>query len=312
MGDTRTFAADKETVIKIWRSHLLLLAANLIYAASYPIARLAMPAYISPFGFILLRVCGAVLFFWCVGLFLKRERVRPKAFARFFLCAVFGVAVNQLSFFYGLSLTAPISASILMSATPIVTLALSVVFLKERITPLKTLGIISALAGALVLILNAERDPVIATDPLLGNFMILISAISYAVYLTMVKPLMARYSAFTVAKYMRLFGLIMVFPFGYREVASISWAALPEEAIFSVLYVVVMLSCLACWLILIAMKKARASTVGVYVYLQPGFSSIFAFLLGADSLNAVKIISMALIFFGVYLVSFQNQKARNV
>ncbi|MEH0008131.1 MAG: hypothetical protein V6Z82_05360, partial [Flavobacteriales bacterium] len=90
MGDTRTFAADKETVIKIWRSHLLLLAANLIYAASYPIARLAMPAYISPFGFILLRVCGAVLFFWCVGLFLKRERVRPKAFARFFLCAVFG------------------------------------------------------------------------------------------------------------------------------------------------------------------------------------------------------------------------------
>ncbi len=298
-------------MIKIWRSHLFLLAATLIYGANYPIARLAMPEYVSPFGFILLRACGAVLFFWCAGLFLKREKIRPQAFARLFLCAIFGVAVNQLSFFYGLSLTAPISASILMSATPIMVLALSVVFLRERITLLKTWGIVSAIAGALVLILNGKRDPVVATDPQLGNFMVLINALSYAVYLVLAKPLMTRYSAVTVAKYLYLFGLFLVFTFGYEEVASISWAALPSEAIFSLFYVVVMLSCLAYLFNLTAMKKVRASTVGVYVYLQPVFSSIFAFFLGKDSLNVVKVVAMALVFFGVYLVSFQNQKARN-
>ena len=50
-------------MLKIWRSHLFLLAAALINGANYPIARLAMPAYVGPFGFILLRACGAALFF---------------------------------------------------------------------------------------------------------------------------------------------------------------------------------------------------------------------------------------------------------
>ena len=112
---------------------LLAFLAALIYGVSFTIAKEVMPVYVKPFGFILLRVLGATILFWIVGLFLKKEKIAVRDYARIALAAVFGMALNQLSFFKGLSMTTPISASVIMVITPILVLTFSAVIHTENL-----------------------------------------------------------------------------------------------------------------------------------------------------------------------------------
>ena len=111
-----------------------------------------MPEVIGPSGFILLRVLGAGLLFWALYAF-RPERVSAPDLARAFLCAITGVALNQLMFFHGLMRTSPLNASIIMVATPILVLVLAGVLLRERITWPKAVGVALGAGGALALIL---------------------------------------------------------------------------------------------------------------------------------------------------------------
>ena len=121
-------------------AHLALIGAQLIYGANYTIAKEVMPNYIQPFGFIVLRCLGAVTLFWLVGLFVK-EKVEGKDLPKLALCALFGIAINQLMFFKGLNYTNPINAAVIMTSTPILVLIMAAVLIKERITKTKALGI---------------------------------------------------------------------------------------------------------------------------------------------------------------------------
>ena len=113
-------------------AHLALLIANIIYGANYSIAKDVMPAYIGPFGFILLRVaCATILFFLSSFIISNREIERSDHY-KLMVCAVFGVALNQMLFFYGLNLTKPINAALMMICTPILVLIISVAVGREK------------------------------------------------------------------------------------------------------------------------------------------------------------------------------------
>ena len=88
--------------------------AALIYGVSFTVAKEVMPSYVKPFGFILLRVSGATILFWSVSLFIRKEKIDFNDYPRLLLAAVFGIALNQLTFFKGLSMTTPISASVIV------------------------------------------------------------------------------------------------------------------------------------------------------------------------------------------------------
>ena len=108
---------------------ILAFLAAVIYGVSFTVAKEVMPVYIEPFGFILLRVLGATILFWLVGIFIKKDKIEVKDYPRFALAALFGMALNQLSFFKGLSMTTPINASVIMVCTPIIVLIFSSIIL---------------------------------------------------------------------------------------------------------------------------------------------------------------------------------------
>ena len=192
---------------------LLAFLAALIYGVSFTVAKEVMPAYVRPFGFILLRVLGATILFWIVGIFISREQIQIKDYPRLFMGAVFGIALNQLSFFKGLSMTTPINASVIMVTSPILVLIFSSIILKEKATRIKILGIFIGLTGAVVLIVFG-KDTGVASNASLGNLLVFVNATSYSLYLILIKNLTKRYHAITLAKWLYLFGLFMVIPFG--------------------------------------------------------------------------------------------------
>jgi drug/metabolite transporter (DMT)-like permease len=280
-----------------------LFLVQLLYGFNYTFAKTVMnEGYVKPFGFVLLRVAGATLLFWLMSLFLPNEKIDKKDFIQLFLASVFGVFINMLLFLKGLEFTTPIHASTIMTITPIVILILSVFMLKERITSLKILGVIIGFIGALILTLYGQSARA-ADNILLGNLMIFLNAVSYSVYVILIKKLTAKYHPFTFIKWLFLFGLILVTPFGFSEVQEIQWQSFTPYVTFSVIFVVVGATFGTYLLNPLAISRLKASTVGIFIYLQPVIAGLFAILNGVDFVDTIKISAMLLIFLGVYFVS---------
>ncbi|MAX79105.1 MAG: EamA family transporter [Crocinitomicaceae bacterium] len=297
-----------------FKAHFALLLANLIYGINYSVAKGVMPDYVKPFGFIFLRASGSVLLFWLISLAMKWEPIAKKDIPRMFLAGVFGVAVNQLLFFKGLNITHPINASIMMTSSPVLVLVISALLIKEKISARKVFGIVLGLTGAVLLILfkggNLSGAPQLAfdSDTALGDALVMLNAISYGTYLVIVKPLMQRYSAVTVIRWVFTFGFCVVIPFGFGEFTEIEWVTLPTPIIWSIVFVVVGTTFLAYLLNIFALGKIMPSTASIYMYTQPLFATLIALYFGNDSLSITKIIAAVLIFVGVYFVSVKREK----
>ena len=280
-----------------------LFIVQLLYGFNYTFAKTVMNEnYIKPFGFVLLRVIGATILFWILSLFLPKEKIEKKDFFTLFMAAVFGVFINMLFFLKGLEFTSPIHASTIMTITPIVILILSALFLKERITQLKITGIVIGFIGALILTLYGQ-SPRAADNVPLGNLLIFLNAVSYSVYVILIKKLTEKYHPFTFIKWLFLFGLILVTPFGFSELQTVQWQSFTPYITFSVLFVVIGATFGTYLLNPLAIRKLKASTVGIFIYLQPVIAGLFALATGADFIDAIKIGAMLLIFLGVFLVT---------
>ena len=282
---------------------------SLIYGLTFTIAKDVMPQFVMPFGFIVLRVGGSVLLFWAVSFLGPKEKIARGDFPRIAAAAIFGVAINMLTFFKGLSFTSPISASVIMVTTPIIVLILSAIIMKERMLKRKVFGIILGLIGTAFLILYGKSIGN-ATNASLGNLLVFINAVSYGFYLIIVKKLMDKYNAFTFVKWIYTFGFIMVLPFGWSEFQAIDFLHLPTDIIWKIGFVIVFSTFFTYLLNLLSMRELKPTTVAVFIYLQPVFATIFAISLGKDELTWVKIIAAILIFVGVYLVT--QKKTNNL
>lgn len=287
------------------KAHLALLTVALIYGLNYSIAKDVMPQYAEPRGFILLRALGATLLFQLVGLFLPREKIARSDWWRLILGGFFGVAANQLLFFEGLNLTGPIPASVIMTSNPILVLLFSALFLGTPLRWVRILGIVLGLTGALYLILGkADQQALLAGGARTGNLLVFLNAASFGAYLIVAKPLLARYHALSVTRWVFLFGLLFVLPFGGKQFAAIAWQELPWPIVAEMAYVVLATTFLAYLLNMYALKQLSSTTVSFYIYLQPLFATLGALLWGMAAWDWRLPISAALLFSGIYLVSF--------
>ena len=128
-------------------------------------------------------------------------------------------------FVKGLSLTSSIHASLLALVTPILIIFIAAWLLKEKLTFLKITGVITGVAGAAILILMKDVSHT-ATNIFLGDVLVILNAVTYAFYLVIVRPLMKRYSAIHVIRWVFTFGFIFMIPYGWNDVTFNAMAKL--------------------------------------------------------------------------------------
>jgi len=284
-------------------------AASTIYGINHTIAKGLMPDVIGANGFILLRVSGAALVFWLLSFFYPSQKIDRKDWVRIIGCAAFGMVINMNAFFKGLELSTPINSSVVITLSPVLLLVLSAFILKERITWLKVAGISLGLSGALALILFGAKTQPNAPNIPLGNLLFVLNATSYAFYLILVKPLVAKYNAITLMKYLFLIAFFINIPIGYSQFSEVSWLSLEFQNIWKLVFVVVGTTVLTYLFNIYALKQLSPSVIGVFMYLQPLIAVTFAIIVGADSLTPLRILAAVFIFTGVFLTTRKKKVA---
>lgn len=290
------------------KAHLALLGANLFYGAGFTVAKIVMPEFIKPKGFILVRVAIVTLLFWLSYFGNKsfRTPIQRKHWKILILCGLFGVATNQLFFFLGLNLTSPIHASLMMLSTPILVSVFAMYTLGEKFSANKLIGLILGVSGAIILVLLGGKEKV-ASNAILGDIFVLLNATSYAIYLVMVKPLMQSYRPIVVIRWVFLVGLLFVAPFGWQEFSEIPWHTFSFNQYAAVAFIVICCTFFTYLWNIYALRILSPSTAGAYIYLQPVFAAIIAVVFYHEGMSIIKIISSLLIFGGVYLVTTRKK-----
>ncbi|QCK14333.1 DMT family transporter [Mangrovivirga cuniculi] len=282
--------------------HIQLFIVALIYGANYSIAKSIMPEWLTPNAFIFIRIASGAVAFWILApLFGGNEKISKSDYPRLMICGLTGTAMNQLFFFKGLVYTSSVNASVIMTLSPILVLVISAIILRTRMTTVKISGIILGAIGAGLLL--GQKNFNLDNDSFIGDLFILVNASSYAFYLVLVKPLMVKYNAMTVVKWVFTFGLLFIFPFGIADAIQTSYVVMPWTVVLRISYVVICTTILAYMLNLFAMKKVNPSVVGAYIYLQPVCAMLISVFILNNELTLEKIVYSLLIFIGVYMVS---------
>lgn len=290
----------------VYRSHAFLALTALIAGFNYTISKVVMPTYVKPEAIVMVRMVIAAVFFWLIDTVVLREKIDfRRDFIRIALCAFFGVGLNQLLFYMGLNLTVPINASLIMTTCPMLVLIVSAILLNERVTFTKVLGIGIGAIGACLLLLHSRANA--DKGIFIGDFMIFLNAVCYAVFLVLVKPLLTSYNALTIVKWLFLIGCFVSVPFGYQEFMKTEWDKIPLFALWSLAYIVVFNTIVAYYLNVYVMKYVNASVAGIYIYFQPMLATLIAVSFGKDVLTTEKVASSLLIFAGVFLVSRKSK-----
>ena len=287
------------------KAHLSIFIANLIYGANFSIAKIAMPQYIPPAAFILLRVlCATALFFLLDRAPEGRIKIERKDYFRFFELGLFGVAINQMLFFEGLSRTSNINAALIMTSTPILVTLMAFLFLKEHLRWIQSAGIALGLAGAVTLILQYRHSS--GKPTAMGDLMVFINAASYALYMVRAKKLMKKYDTWQVIKWTFVFGLLLVLPFGSAGLLEVQWHTFTPAVWLSVVFVLIFTTFFAYLLNTYGLMHLSASVVSFYIYLQPLFATLISLLILQEVISSVQILACLLIFAGVYLVNLPS------
>jgi drug/metabolite transporter (DMT)-like permease len=286
------------------KAQLALLGTNLFFAINFTaIKYLINGGFAKPFAINIVRVGVSSILLWLL-FFLKpvKTTVKRKDIGRFMLCALLGVAINQLLFVKGLSLTWSIHASLLMLSTPILITVIAAWLLKERLTGFKIMGLVAGIAGAIVLVSSREKtgNP---TEVFWGDIMILLNAIAYTIYFILVKPLMKTYHPIAIIRVIFTIGFFMMLPFCWQEFREVNWQAYTPLAWINISVVVLLGTFLAYLFNVYGIKILGAAAAGNFIYSQPVFAVAIAVLFLGETISMVKLVAAILIFAGVYLTN---------
>jgi drug/metabolite transporter (DMT)-like permease len=284
------------------KAHAAVLSANVLYGVGYVVVKGVMPAYLSALALTLFRICLSTSLFWLVGMFMEKSNVERKDLLRIAIAGIMGVGLNQFLFLKGLSLSSAIDSSIVMTTSPIMVLLISALVLRDHITFSKVCGIVLGVSGALLLVFFGQHG--VSSGNALGISLLVANSFSYAIYLVILKPIMHRYDAVTMSKWLFLFGSLAYFPFGIGHLSVSVFLSFPTWVYFSLVFIIIGTTFFTYLLNVYALKIVKATTVSVYIYTQPAVAAVVVTLLGLEVFTWTKALAAVLVFAGVYLVSF--------
>jgi len=286
--------------------HLACFGAYTIFGFNIIVCRdLSNMAFISPLGLFCFRAVGATLLFWLVSLFLPEEKVDRKDFPKIFCASMLGLFFTQITFLKASTIATPLDISIINAITPVFTMFVAAIVLKEPITFKKAGGVTMSFCGIIFLILNTVRagnGGVTETKPL-GIVLIICNSLFFACYLGIFKPLISKYNVITFMKWMFLFSAVVAIPFDVKELSHLDMAVMPAKYLYELGFIILFSTFIAYFLIPIGQKVLRPTVISLYGYLQPIIATVMGILMGMDRLSWQKAVAAVLVFTGVVLVN---------
>ena len=293
--------ADKKLII----GHLACAAAYVIFGINVVVCRdIATDGGLAPIVLFSMRSLVAGVLFWLASLVSPREKPPRRDLLQLCVAGMLGLFLPQLTFLHAIAHTTPVDLSVMSTTTPIFTMLVAAIFLKEPITWKKAVGVALSFGGILWLILQSavRGNGPSETEPV-GILFCFANYISFAFYLGTCRPLIARYSVVTSMKWMFLASFVVSLPFSLPHLPHSDFGAVPSYVWWEIGFMIVFSTFIAYYLIPVGQQRIRPTLVSMYGYLQPIIAVAVAIWTGMDRLTGTKVLAAVLVFVGVWVVN---------
>jgi drug/metabolite transporter (DMT)-like permease len=201
---------------------------------------------------------------------LNREDPQCRDLLTVMIGGLLGYLGTQFLFSQSLKYTTPVIFALLMALTPVAAMLLSAVFLRQAVSKRKIAGLVLSISGAFLVILKRESYATAANN-VLGILLVILCVFFYAGYMVMTKTVAARYRPITVAKWMFLFSALALLPLSpsqlHKQPIYSHEATLPAFALLA--FALLFSTTLPFFFMPLALKNLEASTVSIFMNLQP-------------------------------------------
>ena len=267
--------------------HLACFLAYAIFGFNIIVCKdLTADRLISPLAIFTLRSVGAGALFWLISLFTPKEKVEKKDYVRIFVASMLGFFVCQVTFLAGIPHITPMDCSVLSAISPIYTMIIAAIVLKEPITLQKA-------GGA-------------AETSLFGILMLVLNSLSFSLYLGIFKPLIGKYSVVTFMKWIFLFAFAVSAPFSAGEIVTLDFSVIPTIQLAELAYLILCATFITYFLIPVGQKRIRPTLVSMYSYVQPIIAIVISITVGMEVLTWQKVLAALMVFGGVVVVSYSK------
>ena len=293
------------------QAHVAILFANIIFGLGVPVTKLLLNDWVSPMTYMATRSLGAAVVFWLIACFMKPEKVERRDLIVIMLGGLMGFVVSQTLTAWALDYTSPVYFSLIATLTPVAVMLMAALFIGERITGLKFLGVLLGIAGAVLMVVMGQTSGSGSND-LLGIILAILSVLTWAIYMIITRKVAQKYTPVTQMKYVFLISAIVTVPLAWPELSEqrlYSAATFGWDGALEMAFIVLMATVLGYFLIPFAMKSLSATTVSIYTNLQPMVASFIAIIIGQDRLTWDKPVAAILVLLSAYIVTVVTSKS---
>lgn len=199
----------------------------------------------------------------------------------------------------GASYTNPIDASTITTIGPIFTLITSIIANARQVKRGEVAGIVMALLGVVVLLVDRGRSLIDKGGEGYGNALILCAVVAIAVNTVLITPVLRRHGAVVVMGWYYIIGTLLAMPILVEVLPQIAQLQLSRLDVVEVGYILLLGSALPVYMLYISAEHLTATHTAVYRYVQPIMATILAVYRGQTTIDRTNIVGAVLIFVGM-------------
>lgn len=283
---------------KVKLAIIFLIFANIIWGAAFPIYKFTLEV-IPPFTFVFLRFfLGALILFPFVY---KNLRVKLKDWFTLILLSFLGITLTISFLNFGLKLSSSINAPIILSASPIILIIGSFFLLKEKLRTKIVFGTLISFLGVLTIVLMPVFKQGL-DGTVTGNLFLVFAMFFSVIHALLLKKILPKYSALSIAFWSFLIGAIPMLPFVMTEFNQTYWVQnLNQQIILGLIFSVVLATVIAHSFFAFGIKYIKASEVGIFSYIDPIATAVVAFYLLHEHITIPYLFGAFLVFVGIFI-----------
>jgi drug/metabolite transporter (DMT)-like permease len=277
------------------------LLAAAIWGGVFVVSKVVLD-YVPPVTLVAIRYLVALAVLWPLHARSGHRPVGRDDLPELAAIGIVGFGVSIVAQFVGTQLSTAANGALITTATPALVVLFAYLTLGESLSGRRLAGLGLATLG--VVVVADPRGAHLTPDLLLGNVLLSIAALTWALYSVLVKLAARRHSVLTVTTYAAVFGLLGTAPIAPFELIAVGLPPeIPLLVPLGILYIGLVSTAGAFYLWNKGLALLDASTAAVLFFAQPVVGSILGWLLLNETLGTEFFLGGMLIVAGVAIVS---------
>jgi drug/metabolite transporter (DMT)-like permease len=294
-------------------AYLLLTFTAIIWGIAGPVIKGTL-AYLPPFTFLFWRFLIASLILLPLLIWrAQKENETLKTLLPIIPLGFLGVPLCLTLIYLGFERTTALDGTIIAALAPIFIVISGVLFLKEKVTRLETIGLLIAITGTTIIIIQPLIEGgALASKNIMGNLFIMVQNLVWTAYVILSKKEFRKHSPLIITAVSFITGLLVIFPFALLEndsqIFDFSSLIFNSNVFWGVLYMAFFSSVVAYFTFESGLKLIEASEATIFSYLQPIFAAPVAILWLGEKVTSTFLLGAIIITLGVFLTEFRPRR----